>query len=443
MAPPTAGRSSTLLCRRCVERLRPDPCVEALRRPRRLPVRQPSFLAGPASRRRARSPGAAPPAIASVPIYDRHALDLSARAGRRRADPPRHGRPAPHRPRAQRVGARAGVAPRTHRRAALRAPPDRRRPGALPRRARRAHARRPEHRLRSRRAARRARARRAPRSPTDARQMRLTLTARGRARGARHRADGAGTARRRPRRARRDEREALAQRARGVARGRAGSPRCRATMFFEEAIDARPTCRQADGVRIRRLRTVPPDDDGRARAARLRARRSPHDRSSPRSPSALAVAAALAAQLLTRLIGARHEPRLLRPVRRRARARPPAAHRPALGAGAHPDRRRADRRADGALRLGGDPRPRHPRGDGARAVRREPHPGARARSSSRSRRRSRSAPAARSAPRGRSSRPAARSARSSGSSSTSRATSGRRCSPPAPPRAWRRPSAAR
>ena len=36
----------------------------------------------------------------------------------------------------------------------------------------------------------------------------------------------------------------------------------------------------------------------------------------------------------------------------------------------------ADRRADGALRLAGDPRPRHPRGDGAGAAQREPHPAA-------------------------------------------------------------------
>ena len=77
-------------------------------------------------------------------------------------------------------------------------------------------------------------------------------------------------------------------------------------------------------------------------------------------------------------------------------------------------RRRHHRRHHGALRLAGDPRPRHPRGDGAGAHEREPHPARGSRSSSRSRRRSRSAPAARSAPRVRSSRPAARSARSIG-----------------------------
>ncbi len=42
-----------------------------------------------------------------------------------------------------------------------------------------------------------------------------------------------------------------------------------------------------------------------------------------------------------------------------------------------PRRRRRDRRAHGALRLARHPRPRHPRGDGAGAHQREPHPGAR------------------------------------------------------------------
>ena len=117
----------------------------------------------------------------------------------------------------------------------------------------------------------------------------------------------------------------------------------------------------------------------------------------------------------------------------RRRSVSPAGHHLGAVGDRGPGDRRPDRRRDGALRLAGDPRPRHPRGDGAGAAQREPHPAARSRSSSRCRRRSRSAPAARSAPKARSSPPAARSARCSGSCCTSPPTSARRCSPPAPP----------
>ena len=81
----------------------------------------------------------------------------------------------------------------------------------------------------------------------------------------------------------------------------------------------------------------------------------------------------------------------------------PAGH--TLGVAGRPraGRRLPDHRADGALRLGADPRARHPGGAGGDPDPRQPDPAAASRCSSRSRRRSPSARAGRSAPRGRSS----------------------------------------
>ena len=126
----------------------------------------------------------------SRPRLARHA----ARAGRLHA--PRHGRAAPHRARAERVGARPARRLQRQRRTALRPAPDRRRARPLDRRARRADARRPEHRLRGRGAARRAPARRAARerarrAPERAHAHRERTT-----RDRRRRADDAGAARR-------------------------------------------------------------------------------------------------------------------------------------------------------------------------------------------------------------------------------------------------------
>ena len=126
--------------------------------------------------------------------------------------------------------------------------------------------------------------------------------------------------------------------------------------------------------------------------------------------------AGLVAQLLTRAHRARS-----RTSRSTAASRPRSSRRPTTTSGSVvvlvPVVGRHRRRPDGALRLEGDPRPRHPRGDGAGALQREPHPAAHdvpeaALGGDRDRHRR-----ARSAPRGRSSRPAARSARSSASSS--------------------------
>ena len=69
-----------------------------------------------------------------------------------------------------------------------------------------------------------------------------------------------------------------------------------------------------------------------------------------------------------------HEPRVLRPLV--ARLRRPRRQPPGLAGRRRAGPRRACRRAHGPLRVRGDPRPRHPRGDGAGALQREPHPGA-------------------------------------------------------------------